>query len=301
MHVPRTSPARLHPLIMYAVPTEPAPPIIIGIDLAWGGRAPSGIAVVDPSGRLLATAAVHSDEEIDHVVAPWIGSPCLVAFDAPLHVVNATGRRPCESLLTRAFAAQHAGTYPSNTGMPHFADGGRAVRLARRYDLAVDAHVAPAPGQRRGLEVYPHSATVAVFDLDQVLKYKARSGRTLATRRAALDRLVELIAGLAEPSGLPRLYAPHGFASLRQEIAAAPTGAALRRLEDPTDAILCAYVGMLFLAGRTCVIGDSETGAIVTPVQERHRALLGLPPCAAHARNPERAGSQICTEGAGSL
>jgi predicted RNase H-like nuclease len=289
---------------MYAVPMVPPvpdPPIIIGIDLAWGGRAPSGIAVVDPSGELLATAAIHTDEEIDHVIAPWIGGPCVIAFDAPLQVINATGRRPCESALTRAFAAQHAGTYPSNTGMPHFADGGRAVRLARRYELAVDSRVAPAPGQRRGLEVYPHSAAVAVFNLDKVLKYKARKGRTLATRRAALDRLVELIAGLAEPSGLPRLHAPDGFASLRQQVAAAPTGAALRRLEDPIDAILCAYVGLLFLAGRTCVIGDSETGAIVTPVQERHRVLLGLPPCAAHARHPARPGSQICWEGAGSL
>ena len=131
---------------MYAVATDPDLPIVIGIDLAWGTRAPSGIAVLDASGELLATAAVHTDEELDDVVAPWIGGPCVVAFDAPLHVVNATGRRPCEAELTRAFAAQHAGTYPSNTGMPHFADGGRAARLARRYELTSRHASLPRPG-----------------------------------------------------------------------------------------------------------------------------------------------------------
>ncbi len=279
---------------------EPNAPTIIGIDLAWGTRALTGIAVLDANGELISTASVRTDEEIDAVLKPWIDGPCVVALDAPLHVVNPSGRRRCEAELSRAFAGQHAGTYPSNTGLPHFADGGRAARLARRYGLAIDASVAPAAGQRRAVEVYPHSATVALFDLDHVLKYKARRGRTLATRRAALDRLVELLAGLAAPSTLPRLHAGDGFAPLRREVAAAATGAALRRLEDPIDAIVCAYVGTLFLAGLACVIGDSETGAIVTPVQERHRRLLGWPPCRNHAGDPARAGAQICSGATGS-
>ncbi len=280
---------------------EPEQAVIVGIDLAWGVRARTGIAVLDPSGELRAVASVRTDEEIDEVISAWIAGPCVVAFDAPLHVVNPTGRRPCEAALTRAFAGQHAGTYPSNTGLAHFADGGRAAALARRYGLATDATVPAAPGQRRALEVYPHSTAVALFDLDQVLKYKARKGRSLASRQAALDRLVQLLSGLADSAGrpgLPRLHAPELFTSLRRDIAAAATGAALRRLEDPIDAIVCAYAGALFLAGRTCVIGDNETGAIVTPVQERHRALLGWPPCAAHAGDP--ATSQICWADPGS-
>ncbi len=259
--------------------------------------------MLDGSGELRVLESVRSDDEIDDVIAPFIGGPCVVGIDAPLRVVNPSGRRPCEADLTRAFAAQHAGTYPSNTGLAHFAGGGRAAALARRHRLDTDGTVPPEPGQRRALEVYPHSAAVALFDLDHVLKYKARKGRTLASRRAALDRLVELLSGLddrARGTGLPHLCAPELFASLRREIAQTPTGAALRRLEDPIDAILCAYVGALFLAGRVCVVGDSETGAIVTPVQERHRALLGLPPCPAHAGDPALAGSQICSPPAGS-
>jgi predicted RNase H-like nuclease len=272
---------------------------VIGIDLAWGHRAPTGVAVLDPNGQLIHLSRVHTDEELDAALRPWIDGPCVVGLDAPLHVVNPTGRRPCEADLTRAFAAQHAGAYPSNTGLPHFADGGRAARLARRHGLAVDASVPPAPGQRRALEVYPHSATVALFELPQVLKYKARKGRSLASRQTALVMLVDLLADLAVPSALPMLSSPDGFASLRRQIQQVPTAAALRRLEDPVDAIVCAYVAALFLAGRTCVIGDNETGAIVTPVRERHRHLLGLPPCIDHA-DPSACTSLICSAATGS-
>jgi predicted RNase H-like nuclease len=278
---------------------EPPASAMIGIDLAWGTRAPTGVAVLDPQGQLVAVASVRTDEEIDAALKPWIDGPCVVGLDAPLHVINPTGRRPCEADLTRAFASQHAGAYPSNTGLLHFADGGRAARLARRHGLAVDASIPPAPGQRRALEVYPHSATVAVFDLPQVLKYKARKGRTLAARQAALGMLVDLLAGLAEPSALPTLSSPDGFASLRREVERAGTAAALRRLEDPIDAIVCAYVAALFVAGRTVVIGDNQTGAIVTPVRERHRRLLGLPPCIDHA-DTSAPSSLICSAATGS-
>ena len=111
-----------------------------------------------------------------------------------------------------------------------------------------------------------------------MLPYKARTGRTLDTRRVALLRLLSLVPELDGSTGLPCLTAPVGtFERLTREIEAAPTAAALRRLEDPIDAILCAYVGLLFRAGQAAVIGDAQTGAIVTPVRDRHRRILGLP------------------------
>ncbi len=254
-------------------------PTVVGLDLAWGARARTGIAIVDASGRLVQTAGAVSDAEIDELVGPWIAGPCLVAIDAPLVVRNATGRRPCEAALSRAFAPQHAGTYPSNTSLPAFADGGRAAGFARRHGLDPDATKPLAgpgeTGQRRAIEAFPHSATVALFHLPYVLAYKARQGRSLESRRAELRRLVDLLATLEHRTPGPSLTPPDGyFAEVRSAIADAPTGAALRRLEDPLDAVVCAYVGMLFLAGQACVVGDGETGAIVTPVDERHRPLL---------------------------
>ena len=254
-----------------------APGPVIGVDLAWGTKSPTGLTILDAEGGLVLCRSLTTDDELDEELAPWLAGSCLVAMDAPLIVVNETGRRPCEAALSRAFAAQHAGAYPCNTGLPTFADGGRAARFAKRHGLSVDATVEPAAGQRRAIEVYPHSATVALFNLPKVLPYKARTGRTLESRREALLWFVDLLAGLpglADPSGI--------FPRLRREVTSAPTGAALRRSEDPIDSIMCAYVGRLFQEAQlfpdvtTVVIGDAETGAIVTPVRDRHLALLGL-------------------------
>src|SRR6185437_13321952 len=122
VHAPRSQ-----PVIQTSRRAEPIDPVIVGIDLAWGHRARTGIAVLDPTGELLAIESVHTDDEIDAVIAPFISGPCVVGLDAPLLVENPTGRRPCEAQLTRAFGPQHAATYPSNTGLPAFADGGRAA------------------------------------------------------------------------------------------------------------------------------------------------------------------------------
>ena len=223
--------------------------------------------------------AVRSDDELDAVLTAALAGPCVIGIDAPLKVENATGRRPCEAAVSRAFGPEHAGAYPSNTGLPHFADGGRAAAFVRRHALPVDATVASAPGQRRALEVFPHSVAVAVFDLARVLPYKARAGRTLPSRRAALATLLDLIAGLEQgpETGLPRLALPATLLDdLRAGIAGAPTAAALRRLEDPLDALLCVYAALLFVEGRTVVLGDPGTGTLITPVRARHLHRLGV-------------------------
>src|SRR6478672_9442451 len=102
----------------------------IGVDLAWGERRPTGLAVLDETGRLVEIAAVRGDDEIVAVLAPYVEGPCLVAFDAPLVVVNPTGNRPAEAALNRDFARFDAGTHPTNTGRPEFRDGSRGGRLA---------------------------------------------------------------------------------------------------------------------------------------------------------------------------
>lgn len=59
-----------------------ASPVVIGIDLRSGPRYPTGLAVMDATGRLRDLRTVRSDEEIDAAVARW--RPALVAIDAPL-------------------------------------------------------------------------------------------------------------------------------------------------------------------------------------------------------------------------
>ena len=123
-----------------------------GVDLAWAGRNPTGVAVLDSQGRLVHIGAVRDDAEVLAALRPYVQGDCLVGFDAPLVVTNATGQRPAEAALNRDFRRFEAGAHPANTGKPEFADVPRAARLARALGLDMDPRSAAA---RRAIEVYP--------------------------------------------------------------------------------------------------------------------------------------------------
>ncbi|WP_277872990.1 DUF429 domain-containing protein [Raineyella fluvialis] len=94
----------------------------VGIDLAWGERARTGLAVLDDAGTLIHLSAATTDDTIAAALAPFLDDECLVAIDAPLIVTNATGNRPCEAALNRDFARFEAGAHPSNTSRPEMRD-----------------------------------------------------------------------------------------------------------------------------------------------------------------------------------
>ena len=102
----------------------------VGIDLAWGGRRPTGLAVLDDDGRLVHLSSAVADKDVVRAVRPWTADACVVAVDAPLVVTNPTGNRPAEAALNRDFARFDAGAHPVNTGRPGFEDSPRGARLA---------------------------------------------------------------------------------------------------------------------------------------------------------------------------
>ena len=222
----------------------------LGIDLAWGLKQPTGLAVLDSDARLLLLTAVRTDEEIEAALAPYLGPDCVAGIDAPLVVTNATGSRPAEQALSRDFRRFEAGTHPSNTGKPEFAKGTRGARVCELLGLVV---------HKTGLEVYPHAATIALFGLDKTLKYKAKPGRDLELLRSELLRLMGLMETVVQPDD--------AWAALRASVETATRKSHLRVAEDQVDAVVCAYVA--FFAHRwperTTSYGDPETGLIVTP------------------------------------
>ena len=88
---------------------QSAPVHFAGVDLAWGQKRPTGLAVLDGSGRLLHVSAVRTDEEIVGILSPFVEGDCLVTFDALLIVRNATGNRPTEAALNRDFGRFETG------------------------------------------------------------------------------------------------------------------------------------------------------------------------------------------------
>ncbi len=252
----------------------------VGVDLAWAGRNPTGVAVTDIDGRLVHIGAVRTDDAIADALSPYVRGDCLVAFDAPLVVTNATGQRPAEAALNRDFCRFDAGAHPANTAKPEFADGPRGARLARALGLDMDPR---SPATRRAIEVYPHPATVVLFRLARTLKYKAKPGRGLDQLKSELLLLMDGIERLAH-AAVPLHVARHeDWGELRRQVVAARRKSDLRRAEDPVDAVVCAYVALYFqrCPAAVTIYGDFATGYIVTP---------SLPPdlarCSTQARSP---------------
>jgi predicted RNase H-like nuclease len=90
----------------------------VGLDLAWGEKNQTGVAVIDSDGRLLHLGVAHDDESIATAIAPYVADECLVAIDAPLIVPNETGARPCEAALNRDFTTFEASARPAYRGRP---------------------------------------------------------------------------------------------------------------------------------------------------------------------------------------
>ncbi|WP_323793121.1 DUF429 domain-containing protein, partial [Nocardioides sp.] len=228
----------------------------VGVDLAWGLRQPTGLAVLDEHGRLLHVSAVRTDEEIEAELAAYVAGDCLVAIDAPLVVKNATGSRPAERALSKDFRRFDAGTHPSNLGKPEFADGTRGARVAKMLGLDID----PRSGRaRRAIEVYPHAASIVLFGLPKILKYKNKPGRDLDLLRSELLRLMAFVeAGVTTDET---------WAGIRSQVERATRKSELRVVEDQVDAVVCALVALV--AHRTpdqvTTYGDLDTGYIVTP------------------------------------
>ena len=44
----------------------------VGVDLAWGERKPTGLAVLDDKGRLVHVSTVRTDDEIGDALAPYV-------------------------------------------------------------------------------------------------------------------------------------------------------------------------------------------------------------------------------------
>jgi predicted RNase H-like nuclease len=233
----------------------------VGLDLAWGENNPSGIAVLDPEGRLVYLGDATDDDSIVAAVEPFVSGDCLVAIDAPLIVNNASGRRRAEAELAADFQRFDAGPHSANAGLPVFAGGPRGARIAEALRLDMDP---TSQSMRRAIEVYPHPAIVVFFELDLILKYKKGD---VGVRRSELLRLMDLIESLANST--PQLRVRHlpTWAELRNIVAAATKQVHLQRAEDPVDAVVCAYVALYSYARPEDVTmyGDVANGYIITP------------------------------------
>ncbi|WP_019498522.1 DUF429 domain-containing protein [Pseudanabaena sp. PCC 6802] len=235
----------------------------IGIDLGWRSQ-PSGLCCLEWRDRKLKLLSLERLGTIDEIwlwCDRWIQpeEAAMVAVDAPTIIPNCTGMRLPDKLAHRHFGKYHAGCYPANLSLP-FASN--TVEFGLTLETKGFQHAPDLEPQNLGryqIEVFPHPATIYLFGLERILKYK--KGR-LAQRRVELDRLYQHII-----STLPKLE-PSLEISDDLVLDIPYSGAALKALEDRLDSLICAYVASHWWywgRQRNLVLGDRQQGYIVVP------------------------------------
>jgi len=283
-------------------PRASRPRAVLGIDAAWTARQPSGVALVVEQGARWRCAGLAPSYDAFLALADgrgvdWDGPPprgslpdaaallaaaarlapgaevAVIAADLPLAHTPIVRRRAADDAVSRAFGARGCGVHsPSSERPGPLADRLREALAALGYPLAT----APGPAQRAVLEVYPHTALLALLGLDYRLPYKLSRARrywpeeTPVARRGLLlvawDRVLRALQAELDGIALPL---PTG----RDEAQAA---ARLKRFEDALDALLCAWVGVAYLAGQAEPYGDADA-AIWCPLPAPRRG-SGAPP-----------------------
>jgi predicted RNase H-like nuclease len=235
--------------------------VFLGIDLGWYGK-PSGLASIQLNRDGLALRSVTRLEDTDEILR-WVKTEsgegsAVAAVDAPLVIPNQTGIRDAERELNRNFRRFHAGCHAANLGRP-FARN--VLAFSARLAALGFGHGAEMTARQKGrfqIEVHPHAATVNLFDLPRIVKYKR--GRR-AERATELERLRKLML-----LRLPRLDP-----ALPLRLPKLPHAGPLKPVEDQIDAVLCAYIAAhwwFWGARRNRVYGNSMTGYIVVPGRE---------------------------------
>ena len=230
----------------------------LGIDLGWYGK-PTGLASIRLEGSTLQLKSIAriqpAAEILDWIRAETEGSDAVAAVDAPLVIPNASGIRSAERELNREFRRFHAGCHAANLGRPFAPNvlefSRRLQEIGFRHGGAIGAR---QPG-RYQIEVHPHAATIRLFGLPRIVKYKRGLRQARAAELRRLRRLMETRLPLLEPA-----FSPH--------LPAVPRTGDLKPVEDQIDAVLCGYIAAHWWywgSGRNVVYGNETEGYVVVP------------------------------------
>ena len=232
--------------------------LLIGVDLAWGEKKHDGVCFLESTGnrgKVLGFGYPQGDRELMGLLGETSRNyqTVFVTVDAPIVCPNRTGTRPVDRLTHRMFHRQHAACHPANTS--RCPRPTRVARLLARKGFSIGWKVGKV--KKTAAEVYPHPAMVRMFGLPRIIKYKKGS---VAERRKEFRRLQGLMRKLMKRR-FPRLTLNQETRNLLKQKWSKP-------VEDRTDALFCALIGMwhwMYRGKRSEVIGARKTGVLLLP------------------------------------
>ena len=261
-----------------------SPQTILAIDAAWTASQPGGVVLVQQRGsrwRCIALAPSYRSftEQAEGIEGNWSVSrfrgsepdihglleaaerlaghpPDLVTIDMPIARTPFATRRAADRTVSREFGSRHCAAHSPTAARP----GPLGARIsealsAAGYELATTD--TRSPGRRQFLDVYPHPALLSLLQRAKRVPYKVSKSKkywvaeSVAGRiRNLLDEFTTIRGALCEVfDGLMlELPKPEAVKGLSQ----------LKRYEDALDALVCAWVGVEYLAGRTVPLGDDD-------------------------------------------
>ena len=144
----------------------------------------------------------------------------------------------------------------------------RVARL-EQHGFVHQAEVEAGTPARQIVEIHPHPALIALFNLETPLRYKSRPNHSLADRLNSFRRYQTLLRSLE--TATPAFT---GADELLMQPLDTLGPAPLKRYEDQLDGVTCAYIAhYLWCWGmaRARVFGNMERGYITTPVPIRDK------------------------------
>lgn len=267
------------------------PQLVLGIDAAWTERHPSGIALVSvpQRGRPRLLRVARSYEEFCSLprngkihwqtktrgTAPDIPTllaacqaiagqaPNVVALDIPLGAKPITGRRTADKMVTSAYIRRKAGTHSPTVERPEPVSRMLYEQLTACGFKWLHANASPRHegNARLFIEAYPHPAIIELLQLNERLRYKVSKlqkywpelDRT-AQWKKVVRQLNRLRTALDEKIINVKKWLPSAASFFKN--GRAPR---LKGCEDALDAVVCAWIGSEFLAGRCVAYGDEDS------------------------------------------
>ncbi|MEA2690798.1 MAG: hypothetical protein QOJ16_185 [Acidobacteriota bacterium] len=263
---------------------------ILAIDAAWTKTEPSGVALVASSGdewRCIAVAPSYaaflvlaSGTCVNWAQSRFPGSPPdipnlleaarslasapvdLVTIDMPIATTPFSTRRAADDAISKMFGGRWCSAHtPSSIRPGPLGEALSAAFADAGFPIATTATEPPL--LKRLIEVYPHPALLALLDRPSRVPYKvSKAGRYWKDSNKAqrISQLLEEFQNIY--NALVKIFGP-----LALPLPAADSVSSLgvlKRYEDALDALVCAWVGVLYMQGAAVALGD-DNAAIWCP------------------------------------